>query len=367
MDIVQRQITIGELTDGYADKGEDGVFAYGGKLSVRPPYQREFVYKDRERNAVIDTVLKGFPLNVMYWSRDSEGGLEVLDGQQRTISICSYVHGDYSIPFRGEDTYFSSLPSDVRDRILQYRLFIYECTGDESEKLEWFRTINIAGEKLTEQELRNAAFTGPWLADAKRHFSKNGCPAFRISENYVNKSPIRQELLETAIDWISDGNVSEYMSKHQHDSTCSELWLHFKAVIAWVENTFRSLKYREMRSVDWGRLYCRFHNDPSIDPETVTSRTVGLMADDEIQKKSGIFEYVLSGDEKCLNLRTFRPHEKRTAYERQGGICPICGEHFGFDEMEGDHIVPWSKGGKTEPSNLQMLCRKCNREKSSGL
>lgn len=235
LEITLKKITVRELADGYIDNEEGGVIGYSGKLDIRPPYQREFVYKEKQRDAVIDTVKKGFPLNVMYWATREDGTYEVIDGQQRTISLCQYVNGDFSFEFK----FFHTLCNDEQERLLNYELTVYVCTGTDSEKLGWFRTINIAGEKLTDQELRNAVYCSPWLADAKRHFSKNGCAAYMLGSKYLNGSPIRQDYLETAIKWISHDNVETYMGKHQHDPNANELWLYFQNVIQWAGATFK--------------------------------------------------------------------------------------------------------------------------------
>lgn len=366
MEITLIKRTIREIAENYNDNGEGGVYAYDNRLVVRPPYQREFVYNDAQRKAVIDTILKGFPLNVMYWSKNADLSLEILDGQQRTISFCQFINGDFAIPYGESDdnmTYFKSLPEDVKERILDYELYIYVCKGNASEKLNWFRTINIAGAKLTEQELRNATYTGSWLASAKLIFSKTNCPANNLADGLLKKNPIRQELLETALKWISGNEICEYMSKHQFDEDASELWEYFQNVIEWVHNTFKC-KYKEMCNIEWGELY-NSYKDMELKPDELTAKVKTLMADEDVQNKKGIFYYVLDGEEKNLNLRQFRESEKRSVYEKQGGICPICGEHYEYEEMEGDHIVPWSKGGKTDISNLQMLCKKCNHEKSN--
>src|SRR5688572_21971440 len=217
------RITVRELADGYEDNAEGGVVGYGGKLDIRPPYQREFIYKDKQRNAVIESVRRDFPLNVMYWAVRDDGTYEVIDGQQRTLSICQYVNGDYSI----DGMYFHSLQDDQRDQILNYECMVYFCTGTPSEKLDWFSTINIAGEEHSDQELRNAVYAGPWTADAKRYFSKTGCPAYGLAGEYLKGAPIRQEFLETAIEWRSEGRIEEYMSKHQHDKNATPLWQYF--------------------------------------------------------------------------------------------------------------------------------------------
>jgi len=367
MKIELHEIPVRELVDGYKDCQEEGVVGYGGRLNIRPPYQREFIYKEKERNAVIETVQKGFPLNVMYWCKNGETDFEVLDGQQRTISLCQYVVGDFSVDNRYNlappRLYFHTLPDDKQEEFLDYKLMVYFCEGTASEKLNWFETINIAGAQLTKQELRNAVHTGTWLADAKKWFSKTGCPAYGLGEKFVKGSPIRQEILETAIDWISDGNIDDYMGRNQHVQNANELWLYFQSVIQWVAATFP--KYRkEMKGLRWGGFYNVFKN-ASYNTAKMEARIAKMMADEDVQKKSGIYEYVLTGDERCLNIRAFLPSMKREAYERQGGTCPKCGQQFAIEEMEGDHITPWSAGGKTVAANCQMLCKDCNRAKGA--
>lgn len=358
MKIELREITIREVADGYVNNQEDGVVGYSGRLNIRPRYQREFVYKDRQRDSVIETVRRSFPLNVMYWVQNPDGSYEVLDGQQRTISICEYVAGNFSLDFR----YFHNLTDVEREQILDYRLMIYVCEGDDREKLDWFRTINIAGEKLTEQELRNAVYTGPWLADAKRYFSRSGCAAYGLGSDYLNGSPIRQDYLETAIDWISGGSIEHYMAEHQHRPNANELWLYFQSVINWVRAIFPAYR-REMKGVAWGEVYNAYHTD-ALDAATLETEIVRLMQDEDVTKKSGIYEYVLSRNERYLNIRAFTDRNKREAYERQAGICTHCGEHFTIEEMEADHITPWHESGRTNADNCQMLCKHCNRVKS---
>jgi len=294
----------------------------------------------------------------MYWAVRNDGGFELIDGQQRTISLCQYVEGDFSVGGR----YFYNLQDDEQDQILDYELAIYRCTGTNSEKLEWFQTINIAGEKLTPQELRNAIFHGSWVSDSKRHFSKTGCPAYTMAGDYLAGSAIRQEYLQTVIGWISGGAIDDYMGLHQHDPNATELWDYFVQVIDWVKATFP--RYRsDMKGVAWGELYNRFGHD-GLDPADLETRVAALMADDEVERKKGIYTYVLTGEEKWLNLRQFRSSEKRSAYERQKGVCPVCNETFPFEGMEADHKKPWRVGGKTTPENCQMLCIKDNRLKS---
>jgi len=358
MEIKLHKITVRDLTNGYADNAEKGVKAYGGKLDVRPPYQREFVYGDKQRAAVIDTLTQGFPLNVMYWATRDDGTFEIIDGQQRTISICQYVNGDFAYLFK----YFHNLQEDEKEKILNYELQVYICSGTDSEKLKWFETINIAGEKLTEQELRNAVYAGSWVSDAKRYFSKSNCAAYGLASKYVSGSPIRQDYLETAIRWISKDNIEVYMGNHQHDPNAVALWNHFSSVINWVKTLF--LKYRkEMKGVDWGTLYEKF-KEQSLDATALEEKVTKLMMDSDVQKKSGIYAYVLDGDEHHLGIRAFDDNTKREVYERQQGICKICGKHFDIEQMEADHITPWKEGGRTIAENCQMLCRECNRRKS---
>jgi hypothetical protein len=357
MKIELKEITVRDLTEGYQDNDEAGVIGYSGRLDIRPAYQREFIYKDKQRDAVVETITSDFPLNVMYWSVREDGNFEVIDGQQRTISISQYVGGDFA--FKGR--YFHNLQADEKGQILGYELTVYLCSGTDSEKLEWFKTINIAGEKLTNQELRNAVYSGSWVSDAKRYFSKNGCPAYGLGGDYLTGSPIRQEYLETVIEWINAGNVEDYMARHQHDPNSNELWLYFQRVIAWVRATFP--KYRApMKGVAWGPLYNGF-GDAQLDSGKLDARIAALMADDDVTKKKGVYTYVLSGEEKHLSIRAFTPAQRRSAYERQKGVCPVCGKEFAFEEMEADHITPWRSGGHTLPENCQMLCLEDNRRK----
>jgi len=362
MKIELHEIPVRDVVSGYVDSEENGVVGYGGKLNIRPAFQREFIYKDKQRDEVINTIMKGFPLNVMYWVKSDNGGYELLDGQQRTISISQYVNGDFSVNHMG----FDNLTVTEREQILNYKLMIYICEGTDKEKLDWFKIINIAGEQLTPQELRNAIYTGEWLTEAKKYFSKTGCPAHAIASDYLKGAAIRQDYLETAIRWISacDGvEIEDYMAKHQHDPNCNELWLYFQNVISWVKVIFP--KYRkEMKGLEWGVYYNKYSQN-NYDPKALESRIVDLMQDDDVTKKSGIYEYLLDGAEKHLSIRAFTQSMARAAYERQKGICPICGQHFEITEMQADHITPWSKGGKTTPENCQMLCAECNRRKSN--
>ena len=357
MKIELKEITVRDLTYGYEDNEEDGVIGYGGRLDIRPPYQREFIYKDKQRDAVINTITKNFPLNVMYWAVQENGDFEVIDGQQRTISICQFVEGDFAFNNR----YFHNLQKDEQEKILNYNLMVYLCSGTDSEKLEWFKTINIAGEKLTNQELRNAVYSGSWVSDAKRYFSKNGCPAYGMGGDYLSGTAIRQEYLETTIKWISDDNIEQYMAKNQNEPNANELWLYFQSVINWVKAVFPKYR-REMKGIEWGFLYNEF-KDEKYDSKKLETKIARLMQDEDVTKKKGIYQYLLTGREKYLNIRAFSPNQKREAYERQKGICPVKKEHYPIEEMEADHITPWHLGGKTITENCQMLSKEANREK----
>jgi len=357
MKIELKELKVRDLAEGYEDNEEAGVVGYSGKLDIRPPYQREFIYKDKQRDAVIHTITQGFPLNVMYWSVRDDGDFEIIDGQQRTISVCQYVEGDFAF----EDRYFHNLQADEQARILDYQLTVYLCSGTDSERLDWFKTINIAGAELTNQELRNAVYSGPWVTDAKRYFSKSGCPAYGLGSDYMRGTPIRQEYLETVIKWINGGEIEGYMAKQQQKPNANELWLYFQKVIAWVTATFP--KYRnEMKGISWGELYNEF-KDTELDSTKLEKQVSSLMADDDVTKRKGIYSYVLNGQEKHLSIRAFTASQKGAAYERQGGICSVCKNHFELEEMEADHITPWHEGGKTEPANCQMLCKEDNRRK----
>ncbi len=358
MNIELKEISIREVSNGYFNDNEEGVVGYGGMLNIRPKYQREFVYKDKQRDSVIETVKKNFPLNVMYWVKNQDGTYEVLDGQQRTISVCEYVSGSYSL----NSMYFHNLTDVEQNQILDYKLMVYFCEGNDKEKLDWFKTINIAGEKLTAQELRNAIYTGTWLTDAKKHFSKTGCPAYNIGSDYVTGSPIRQDYLETAISWLSNDNIEQYMAENQLKPNANELWLYYNSVISWVRVVFP--KYRkEMKGVNYGVLF-NAYKDKQYDSTKLEVEITSLMQDEDVTKKSGIYEYVITRNEKYLSIRAFTDKQKREAFEKQKGICSKCGVEFALNEMEADHITPWHEGGKTTAENCQMLCKYDNRIKS---
>ena len=361
MKIDLHEITIEEVVNGYADSAENGVVGYGGLLNVRPAFQREFIYKEKQRNEVLNTVRHNFPLNVMYWVKGDGKKFEMLDGQQRTLSICQYVNGDYSINYQ----YFHNLTTDEQRQILDYKLMIYICEGTDKEKLDWFTIINIAGEKLTTQELRNAIYTGEWLTDAKKYFSKSNCPAYTIANNYLKGAAIRQDYLESVIYWIAakEGKeIEDYMAERQHEPSANELWLYFNSVINWVKVTFPNYR-SEMKGLDWGLYYNKFGSGKH-DPKALEKKIVALMEDEDVTRPAGIYEYLLDGEEKHLSIRAFSEKMRRAAYERQKGKCPVCKKNFEYDEMEADHITPWHLGGKTISGNCQMLCKEDNRRKS---
>lgn len=371
MKIEPKSIKVKDIFDGYADNGDNGVFAYDGRLAIRPAYQIEFVYSLEQAESVIHTILKGFPLNVMYWVKVGDDQYEVLDGQQRTLSVMQYLDHKYSISVDGGKYYCDSLPDDKYDDIMNYEFMVYVCEGSESEKLDWFKVVNIAGEKLTDQELRNSVYTGKWLTDAKRYFSKRNCAAKGLADKYIKADPNRQELLEKALMGICGfqgiDNITEYMSMHKSDDDADELWQYFQDVINWVQKIFPKY-YNDMKGLDWCSLYNKYHNN-TYNSSAMKTEVEKLHQDDEVQKRKGIYEYLLCKDKdpfagRLLNLRAFDNRDKMAVYERQQGLCNICGEHFEYDEMEGDHIKPWSKGGRTILNNCQMLCKSCNAMKT---
>ncbi len=361
MNIRLTEITVRELTENFADKADEGVKGYNNRLDIRPPYQREFIYNDTQRDAVIDTIVNEFPLNVMYWALRKDGTYEIIDGRQRTLSICQYVNGDFAHIMR----YFSNLKDDEKEQILNYKLTVYICSGTDSQKLSWFKTINIAGVKLRDQELRNAVYSGSWVTDAKKYFSKNGCAAYQVANKYLTGAANRQDYLETAISWEAESGSGEaielYTANRQHDSNALLLWNNFRSVITWVDGTFT--KYRPpMKGVDWGALYKKY-GGAVFDTGKIEAETARLMLDDDVTKKSGIYPFILTREQSYLAIRAFTPAQKNAAYEKQKGVCPLCGKQFPLEEMEGDHIRPWAEGGKTSADNLQMLCKDCNRRK----
>lgn len=361
MKIELHEIAVKEVTAGFKDSAENGVIGYSGKLNIRPAFQREFVYSGKQRDEVINTVRNGFPLNVMYWVKSDDGSYELLDGQQRTLSICQYVNGDFSI----NSKYFHNLTQTEKDQILNYKLMIYICEGNDKEKLDWFKIINIAGEELTAQELRNAIYTGTFISDAKRYFSKSGCAAYQIAGDYMSGSAIRQDYLEAAISWLAakdNKSIEDYIAEHQHDPNANALWLYFQQVISWVKVVFPTYR-KEMKGLPWGIFFNKYGQN-SYDSAALEARIVELLEDEEVTNNKGIYEYLLSGNEKSLSLRSFPDKIKRAVYELQGGKCKGCGKPFPIERMQGDHIIAWSKGGTTVIENCQMLCGQCNLLKS---
>ena len=373
MNIELHRIPIREIAEGYTDNEEGGVIGYGGRLNIRPPFQREFIYSEPQQKAVITTILQGFPLNVMYWVRNDSGGFEMLDGQQRTISICLYVNNKFSVPIgqKKDLKAFGNLQTPQQEQIRNYELMIYICDGDDQEKIDWFETINIAGEQLNPQERRNAIYSGPWITDAKRYFCRKNCVAEKYS-GYLKGTLNRQDYLETVIKWLvhrdgikakkDEDPIASYMNIHSKDKDSREMLLYFQNVMNWVQYLFPNYR-KNMQRVEWGVLYNLYGDKKDLTPEEMEALVSRLMADEDVGSKAGIYEYVFDGDERHLNIRKFPDKYKRAAYERQKGICAHCGKHYDYEEMEADHITPWSQGGHTEPDNCQVLCRACNRKK----
>lgn len=377
------KITIRDLVKGYKNSDEDGVYGYDGDLIIRPEFQREFVYKDAQRDAVVDSVMNGYPIGIMYWSLNKSGKYECLDGQQRTISICDYVNNRFSVKIAGYPKIFSNLNEDEKESILNYEVTVYIFSGNETERLEWFKRINTQGEKLNNQELLNAVYTGTWLNDARKYFSKRGCRAIDVGKGYITGNAIEQVYLRKVLTWASDSegikHIEDYMSKHQNDKDASNLWVYYQNVINWAKIHFSYVEKKIREKQDWGILYNKYHNK-TFNPVELESEINKLIGDDEVTNHNGIIPYVLSdktpSDERYLTLRSFSDAVKRRVYNDQTdkakangtSNCPYCAEKtvktiYLYTEMEGDHIVPWSKGGKTEESNLQMLCRSCNNNK----
>ena len=367
MQIDLKFIPISEVYQGYLDSGEEGVVAWSGNLNIRPKYQREFIYSPQQEQQVIYSVLKGFPLSTMYWSKqdDQNNKYEILDGQQRTLSICRFIDNKYFIDIEGYPKKFINLSKDQKDLIFNYPLMIYLCEGTDQEKLNWFEIINIAGEKLNDQELRNAVYTGSWLTNAKSIFSRTNCPAKIIGEKYIKGSPIRQDYLEKALKWISNGDPAQYMAEHQNDEDANSLWQYFQSVIQWVERIFPNYN-KDMKSVDWGYLYNNY-KDVEFNSNLLSQRFISVLQDDEVQLRTtkGIYYYLITKEEKHLNLRAFDFKHKALAFQNQQGKCIKRQNQFLIEELQADHIVPWSKGGKTIQDNCQLLCQPCNATKSN--
>lgn len=379
--VTETKIRIADLVDRYSDDGEDGIIAYGGQLDVRPHYQRESVYNREKQDAVIDSISKGLPISIMYWAKRDDGGYEILDGQQRTIAICEYVIGKNSF----NEQYFDRDDPNTRERdFLRYPLIVYICDGDFEEKMKWYETVNIAGVPLKPQEIRNAVYAGKWTSDARRWFSKRNCHAYRLSvvhkkgrrEEYLDGSCLRQDYLETAIQWaIGSKNatdIREYMGKHamrvkkspNTKDPAKHLYEHFEKVLNWAKAVFPNYR-KQMKGQNWGDFYRQFSTTiTAADATRLDGKISVLMKDDEVQNKKGIYAYVLTGDEKHLNLRDFSEGVKSQVYETQGGVCPDCNKEFPINRMEADHITPWVQGGKTIAENCEVVCTPCHKKRT---
>ena len=383
---LRTDITVADICNGfvYNQLEGKGLFGMGGRLTIQPEYQRNYIYADgggRKEQAVIESLLKEYPLGLIYFNQVAKDKFEVLDGQQRITSIGRFVTNKFAIMEKGNPKYFDSLPADHRARVLASPLLIYECEGAESEIKQWFETINIAGVPLNAQELLNAIYSGPFVTLAKAEFSNSQNANIQKWSAYVKGSANRQEFLERALDWVSKGDIDGYMSAHRRDGTINELKTYFNSVIDWVSAVFIDV-LPEMRGLEWGRLY-EEHHGKSYDPKQISEDVKKLAADDFVKGRRGIFEYLLGGsvDTRLLEVRVFETPVKRAAYVRQTEAaqrkdvsnCPLCAvghdankkRIYKFDEMDADHVAAWSKGGESLAKNCQMLCVTHNRAKGN--
>ena len=384
-------VTVGEICEGfvYNELEGKGLFGWGGKLVIQPEYQRNYIYADGKRDvAVAESLLKGYPLGLLYFVRTAAGTYEVLDGQQRITSFGRFVKDKLAVrDANGMEQYFSGLDRGVREALLETKLTIYICEGDgrpearEREIKEWFRTINIAGVPLNEQELLNAIYSGPFVTRAKETFSNSKNAKMQMWKTYVKGNENRQDILRTALDWVSGGEIDAYMSLHRNDGTIDELKTYFETVIDWIDGVFSGTE-DEMCGLDWGRLYEAYHRN-AYDPAKVWARVREPYADECVRNRRGVFEYVLGGETepRLLDLRVFEPRETKSVYARQTadaearGVsnCPLCAvghaanarRIWKFSEMDADHVTAWSKGGATTVDNCQMLCKTHNRAKGN--
>ena len=379
------EITVEAICNGfvYNELEGKGLFGLSGKLTIQPEYQRNYIYADGKKDvAVIESILKGYPLGLIYFNKVSDNRFEVLDGQQRITSFGRFVTNRFAIKDEnGMEQYFSGLAKDKQEKILNTKLLIYECEGTESEIKEWFKTINIAGVPLNNQELLNAVYSGPFVTLAKEEFSNTQNANIQKWSAYVAGSANRQEFLERALDWVSKGNIGDYMSRHRYDTNINELKTYFNTVINWVSAVFIDVE-SEMRGLEWGRLYETYKNHP-YDPQEVSQQVKTLYADPYVKNRKGIFEYILgdAADTKLLEVRVFDEATKKSVYAEQTAEaeaanisnCPLCA--IGHDsnktkiwklaEMDADHVTAWSKGGATDLKNCQMLCKTHNRAKGN--
>lgn len=379
--------TVGEICKGFIyDKNENkGLFGMNGQLIIQPEYQRNYIYGDGKRDvAVIESLLKGYPLGLIYFVLNADGKYEVLDGQQRITSFARFVNQSwqFAVERNGKPHYFSSLPEDEKKLITEAKLTIYVCEGEPSEIEEWFETINIVGVPLVKQELRNASYHGPFVNKAREVFSNSNNANMNRWRTYVSGDPKRQAVLETALDWVSDGKIDEYMAAHRYDNNIDELKDNFDTVIDWIDSVFEYTG-KEVCGLEWGRLYREYHKN-SYNKDEVTARVNELMGDPQVSDHKGIFEYILSGEKKpaLLNIRVFDERTKQVAYTRQTEAakkaqksnCPLCAIEtnealnkriYKIGEMDADHVAAWSKGGATDIDNCQMLCKTHNRAKGN--
>lgn len=382
---LRTDITVEDICKGfhYNELEGKGLYGLSGRLTIQPEYQRNYIYADGKKDvAVIDSVLKGYPIGLIYFNKVGDDKFEVLDGQQRITSLGRFVEGVLSIiDESGIPQDINSIAADKREKILKTRLLIYICEGTESEIKEWFRTINIAGVPLKPQELLNAVFSGPFVTKAKEEFSNSQNAHIQMWSHFINGTANRQDFLERALDWVSKGNISDYMKQHRRDDNITELKTYFNAVLGWVNSVFPT-PYDKMKGLEWGRLYETYHKQP-YDPQKVDERVAELLDDPQVENNSGVFEYVLGGeqDTKLLNVRVFDEKIKRQVYKLQTddaemkGIsnCPYCAigheatktRIWKLSEMDADHVSAWSKGGATTIENCQMLCKTHNRAKGN--
>lgn len=382
---LRTDITVEDICKGfhYNELEGKGLYGLSGRLTIQPEYQRNYIYADGKKDvAVIDSVLKGYPIGLLYFNKVGDDKFEVLDGQQRITSLGRFVEGVLSIiDESGIPQDINSIANDKREKILKTKLLIYICEGTESEIKEWFRTINIAGVPLKPQELLNAVFSGPFVTKAKEEFSNSQNAHIQMWSHFINGTANRQDFLERALDWVSKGNISDYMKQHRRDDNITELKTYFNAVLSWVNSVFPT-PYEKMKGLEWGRLYETYHKLP-YDPQKVDERVAELLDDPQVENNSGVFEYVLGGeqDTKLLNIRVFDEKIKRQVYKLQTddaemkGIsnCPYCAigheatktRIWKLSEMDADHVSAWSKGGATTIENCQMLCKTHNRAKGN--
>ncbi len=382
-----KQYSIQEITQGfvYNELEGRGLFGMGGRLTIQPEYQRNYIYADGKRDvAVINSLLKGYPLGLIYFNKVSKDLLEVLDGQQRITSIGRFVTNRFAIrDENGMEQYFGGLAENKQNLILDSELLVYECEGSETEIKDWFRTINIAGVPLNEQELLNAVYSGPFVNLGKETFSNSNNANIQMWSAYVSGTVNRQDYWERALEWVSGGkdNIGAYMSQHRNDNTISEVKTYFDTVISWVSGVFTNVE-PEMKGLEWGRLYREYHSKP-YNPQNIANSVRTLYGDPFVKSRKGIFEYLLGGgqDPKLLDLRVFEEPVKRAQYEKQLtkseslGIsnCSLCAvghdankeKIWKFSEMDADHVTAWSRGGATDPENCEMLCKTHNRSKGN--